>query len=133
MTNKGKAGLFLLASIALSCGFLAAGQRVEELESSEQRIAANNAGDAIILKIVRTAIEKNNLTKIPSQCLDLETEKADPAGNVMVNVREIHNARCGGDSSTSPRLFSVQINAETNKMWSDADSDDGEMKPIVGP
>lgn len=134
MTNKGRAGLFLLASITLSAGLLAAGQHAEKSSHRDpQSTVANKENDEIVLEKVRAAIEKNHLTKIPGRCLDLEAEKTDPAGNVLVNVRELHNTQCGGDPSTSPRLFGIQINREKTKMWSDADSDDGEMKPIVSP
>jgi len=49
-----------------------------------------------------------------------------------VDVREKHDATCGGDPATAPRLFSVEVNVATGSVSSDATSLVGEMEPLPG-
>lgn len=120
-----------LLVVALASKNLGAEQSASGRESPGSTLSGQNT-DSILQK-VKLAIEKNHLSKISSQCLDLELEEGISDGNVIVGVRERHTPTCGGDPSTSPHLFNVQLNRTTNQMWSDAASDDGEMKPIRAP
>ena len=43
-----------------------------------------------------------------------------------VDVREKHDAQCGGDPATAPRLFSYEIDRRSGKMKTDAAAPDSE-------
>jgi hypothetical protein len=47
-----------------------------------------------------------------------------------VDVREKHNAKCGGDLVTAPRRFSLEINLRTGAAKWDNNVPDMEMPPI---
>jgi hypothetical protein len=48
----------------------------------------------------------------------------------LVEVRELHNAKCGGDPSTSPRLFNLRITIGGQDVWTDANSPAGEFHKL---
>jgi len=74
--------------------------------SACSNVDAEQSNNTFIVK-AKNATKKYNLSKIPVSCLNfiLQSEKFE--GKVIVDVREIHNAKCGGDPETSPRLFSI--------------------------
>lgn len=43
-----------------------------------------------------------------------------------VDVREKHNAQCGGNSRIAPRLFSYEVDLRNGKMKTDAAAPDSE-------
>ncbi|WP_423383012.1 hypothetical protein [Burkholderia sp. LMG 32019] len=85
--------------------------------------------DQAVSKVL-AAIKRRQLTSLKPECLDLYTDGADER-TFSVDVHERHNAQCGGDPQTSPRLFSFEVNKATGAMMTDALSDDrSEMEPI---
>lgn len=58
-------------------------------------------------------VEAHQLSKLKRECLQFFVEKpAVGKGFYTVDVREIHNAQCGGDPQTSPRVLSLEIAAD---------------------
>lgn len=89
----------------------------------------NSDNSKLIIK-AKKATKKYNLTKISMSCLifDKLDEKLD--GKEIVDVREKHGDRCGGDPETSPRLFSFGFDELTGEIWSDAKSLLGQMEKL---
>lgn len=98
------------------------------LSSNAQR-NDSPTGKPLLEGKVRQAIQRNSLTRIKSECLILNPEE-DGTGFYIFEVREAHNAACGGDVETAPLLFTVRTDPEGREMWSDAASDDGELTPL---
>ncbi|WP_439291473.1 hypothetical protein [Lonepinella koalarum] len=69
---------------------------------------------AIDLSMALVNKQQETLTRLPFHCvLFVEAKEIDNA--FIVDVRENHNAQCGGDPETAPRLFSVEINKQTGE------------------
>jgi hypothetical protein len=83
----------------------------------------------LIARAVR-AVERYRLTEIPAPCLSFRVLRNRPQES-LVEVREKHDERCGGDPGTSPRLFGVLLD-ESGVAATDADSDDGTFRRL-GP
>jgi hypothetical protein len=113
--------LFLLVSVCYPEGSVSSTKAVEPAQPETTRV----------LQRVRSAVARNHLTKVVSQCLVFEVDDSPPTGMILVNVREKHDGTCGGDPATSPHLFSVRVSKKTNRMWSDAKSDTGEFEPLA--
>jgi hypothetical protein len=110
----------LLVALGTGSGQLCAQEkRAAQPAASEQQKAIEKA---------RTAVARNRLTTLKPDCVSYDAE--DGAGATTVNVRELHNAKCGGDPATAPRLFSIEIDQKTGKMKTDAGSLTGEYKAI---
>lgn len=55
---------------------------------------------------------KKDLTKITSlnsECISFNVEKGDSKSPYWLELREIHNTKCGGDPDTAPRIASVIV------------------------
>lgn len=82
-----------LAALGLSVGVMA-----KPVKSFDQAI-----------DLVMKSVEKNKLTSLKKECLMfVESEQTDKA--YIVDVRENHNAECGGDPHTALRLFTYSVN-----------------------
>lgn len=80
---------------------------------------------------VRDIIGRHRLTRVPGKCLDYLAEVSSDLSRFDVDVHERHDQLCGGDPSTSPRLFSFEIDRRSGTVRTDATSPDGsEMLPI---
>jgi hypothetical protein len=76
------------------------------------------------------AIKKHRLTSLRAECLDFFFSD-ESATTYSIDVHEQHDAKCGGDPATSPRLFSFEVNKTTGAMKTDAlDISDPRMQPI---
>ncbi|RQH05641.1 hypothetical protein [Paraburkholderia dinghuensis] len=75
-------------------------------------------------------IRKHHLTSLPAECMETRVS-GETTQSYSVDVFEHHDAKCGGDPATSPRLFSFEVNRATGAMQTDAlDIANGEMQPI---
>ena len=92
-------------------------------------VDAEQSNNKFIVKAKNTT-KKYNLTTMPFSCLSFKLLSEKVEGKVIVDVREIHNADCGGDPKTSPRLFSIGFDELKNEIWSDAKSLLGQMEKI---
>lgn len=84
-------------------------------------------------KLIRRAqavTTKYKLTKLSLDCLKFEMLDELYEGKVMIDVREVHNSKCGGDPAVSPRLFSIGIDNKTGAIWSDAKSLVGQLEKL---
>ena len=90
---------------------------------------AQDSAEADAVARARTAIKKHQLTRLTSDCIKLEVDGASE-GTYAVQVYEVHDAKCGGDPETEPRLFSVNVKPQTGEVWTDADSEDGELRKL---
>ena len=70
------------------------------------------------------SVERHKLTTLKTECLMFMAEKTRTG--YRVDVREKHDAQCGGDPATSPRLFSYEIDRRSGKMKTNAAAPDSE-------
>ena len=70
------------------------------------------------------SVERHKLTTLKTECLMFMAEKTKQG--YTVDVREKHDAQCGGDPATAPRLFSYEIDRRSGKMKTDAAAPDSE-------
>ena len=70
------------------------------------------------------SVERHKLTTLKTECLMFMAEKTRTG--YTVDVREKHDAQCGGDPATAPRLFSYEIDRRSGKMKTDAAAPDSE-------
>lgn len=90
---------------------------------------AADSDDAVIRQ-VSAAIHKHQLTTLKDACLDYMIDDSDGA-TVDIDVHEKHDAACGGDPDTSPRLFSFKLDRASGQLTTDAlDLADGDFQPI---
>ena len=78
----------------------------------------------------KQAIEKYNLSPISLKCLLFVSTDAGTKNRAAVEVRELHNQKCGGDPSTAPRLFTLEIDLVDGSIWTDAKSLSGDMERL---
>lgn len=95
---------------------------------SRAKVEAGNQND-LIAKAKQTTIE-HKLSTRPMECLIYEALDKQHEGKTIVDVREKHDSRCGGDPATSPRVFSVAFDEKTKEIWSDANSLLGQLEKI---
>jgi hypothetical protein len=97
--------------------------------SSTVAPSASDSDDAVIER-VSTVIKKHRLTTLQEACLEYLVDDSDGA-TVDVDVHEKHDASCGGDPETSPRLFSFKLDRASGQLTTDAmDLADGDFQPI---
>jgi hypothetical protein len=99
-----------------------------DFESNEQKRGKKADSDYIIR--AKQITKEYSLTSISIDCLSFILLEGVHEGNVVVNVRELHNEICGGDKNTSPRLFSIGFSEKDGKVYTDAKSLTGEMEPV---
>jgi hypothetical protein len=88
-----------------------------------------DADDAVIER-VSVVIRKHQLTSLKDECLDYMVDDSDGA-TIDIDVHEKHDAKCGGDPETSPRLFSFKLDRASGQLTTDAlDLADGDFQPI---
>lgn len=89
--------------------------------------------EAEAVKAVQKSIQKNKLTPLAPDCISYVMAGEDKS-QFMIDVREIHNKKCGGDPNFAPRLFSFLIAKKDGSLKTDAWRDgvewDGEFHPI---
>ena len=73
---------------------------------------------------VSESVARNRLTSLKPECLMFMAEKTRTG--YIVDVREKHDAQCGGDPATAPRLFSYEVDRRSGKMKTDAAAPNGE-------
>ncbi|WP_338846879.1 hypothetical protein V8J88_24320 [Massilia sp. W12] len=79
-------------------------------------------------EVAQSAIQECRLSRLPPACVRLFVQSAPAFW--LVDVREQHDAQCGGDPDTAPRLFSLQIWRD-GRVLSDAASMDGSFLPLT--
>ena len=86
--------------------------------------------DAELITRVRNAVARNKLIDHPG-CVDyVITRKVHPLID-QVELRERHDAKCGGDPGSAPRLFDVIVDRRNGQMATDAaDPADGGMQML---
>jgi hypothetical protein len=92
--------------------------------------AMKSLGEEDAILRVAAMIRKHHLTELADACLLYATDQAD-ADSIDIDVREKHDAACGGDPDTAPRLFSFKLDRATGRLTTDAlDPADPAFKPI---
>lgn len=87
------------------------------------------ASEAQAETLALDAIARHHLTSLAPACLALMSE--DLTNGWSIDVHELHDDTCGGDPETSPRLFTIDVDATTGAMTTDAlDPADGEMQSL---
>ena len=61
----------------------------------------------IAISYVKKDLSK--LTSLDSECVSFYVERGDSESPYWLELREIHNKKCGGDPDTAPRLASVMV------------------------
>lgn len=80
-------------------------------------------------ELAQKIVEEYELTSVPLECLTFENIGEADGFKVIVNVRELHNESCKGDTQVSPRLFSIAFD-KNDKVWSDAKSLLGQLERL---
>ena len=80
--------------------------------------------DDQIIDRVRQAEIKHRFFDRPD-CMNYQIIRNVHPGVDEVDLREVHNAKCGGDPDTEPRLFNFLIDRKTEKMATTALDPDG--------
>lgn len=113
--------------IALSCVGCNEGaeQRKPTPEPAQQSVLSD---EQRALRSAREAITTHALTTLSLDCVKLGIDSTSADGYELT-AYEIHDAKCGGDPQTAPRLFSMRIERD-GKIWTDAQSDAGELEPL---
>jgi hypothetical protein len=103
---------------------------VAAVPASSASAAMPSSDEDAVIERVGAVIRKHQLTSVPSDCLDYMVDDSDGA-TVDIDVREKHDAKCGGDPETSPRLFSFKLDRASGQLTTDAlDLADGDFQPI---
>ncbi|WP_243042513.1 hypothetical protein [Dyella sedimenti] len=98
--------------------------------ASSAGVATAPDGDEAVIGRISAVIRKHRLTALRDECLDYLVDDSDGA-TVAIDVHEKHDARCGGDPETSPRLFSFKLDRDSGQLTTDAlDLADGDFQPI---
>lgn len=79
------------------------------------RRAIQSVSDAEALAAEAASIYK--LSPIPLKCVEYQAIDAHESkskndksiGSYWINFHELHNAKCGGDPNTGPRLFTIKV------------------------
>lgn len=79
----------------------------------------NNEAEAV--KALGQFIKERQLTSLTIECLRFDVSEPDKQ-TYVINVREYHDAICGGDPKTSPRLFSARVEKMNGAITADANS-----------
>lgn len=74
--------------------------------------------EAEAVKVLGQFIKDRQLTTLAPECLRFDVSEPDKQIYV-INVREYHDAICGGDPKTSPRLFSARIDKSSGTITTD--------------
>lgn len=77
------------------------------LAASFSAVAAPVANEDAAFSAAITALEKHQLTSLKTECLFFDA--AEEGDNYQINVHEKHDASCGGDPNTAPRLFTLTV------------------------
>ncbi|MDB5863675.1 MAG: putative outer membrane protein precursor [Betaproteobacteria bacterium] len=93
--------------------------------SAQAPAAATQPDYQAAVERARTAIENNKLTALSTRCLSFIVSPPNPEGRTVVDVHEKHDAACGGDPATSPRVLSIEID-RSGALYTDANSPGGE-------
>ena len=80
--------------------------------------------DDQLIDRVRQAVIKHKFFNRPD-CMNYQIIRKVHPGVDEVDLREIHNPKCGGDPGTEPRLFDFLIDRKTGKMATTALDPDG--------
>lgn len=116
-----KANISILFPIMCALFMLSAGCRSETPQ--------NAAPNAFPQAWAKNVIADKRLTDRAIDCLEIVTLERTEKYATIVNVHEIHNEKCKGDTSTSPRLFTIALDKNGN-IWSDAKSLLGQLEKL---
>ena len=96
--------------------FLALSAQAEPISNKDQAVAR-----------VSASVACHRLTSLKPECLLFITTES--TNSYTVDVHEKHDARCGGDPHTAPRLFGYEVDKASGRMQID-DPVSGETRPI---
>ncbi|SAM67030.1 hypothetical protein CHUV0807_1698 [Cardiobacterium hominis] len=77
------------------------------LAASFSAVAAPVNSEDAAFTAALAALEKHQLTSLKTECLFFDA--AEEGDNYQINVHEKHDASCGGDPNTAPRLFTLTV------------------------
>ena len=96
--------------------FLALSAQSEPISNKDQAVAH-----------VSASVARHRLTSLKPECLLFITTES--TNSYTVDVHEKHDAHCGGDPHTAPRLFGYEVDKASGRMQID-DPVSGETRPI---
>ena len=92
--------------------------------------AADRGGAFWIARARSIIIAHHLLSRADLRCTGLVYGVESTPAMAGITAVEKHGGRCGGEPTTSPRMFSMQIDKVTGQAKWDRDTGDFEMKPI---
>lgn len=135
--NKIPSAALLIAALALPALWQGCSRDGANQPPNDNRNAVPSAqapsetpADREFIERSKQAIERHKLTKLPVEKLAFELVAEAPAGTKLLNVRERHDPKAGGDPATAPRLFSIRLEFATGVLWTDAKSAAAEFEPL---
>ncbi len=105
-------------------------QRAESQKSLPSSTKASNDIQQELVSKSKAAILKFQLTSLSPECLLFEISSDAAKKWSLIEVRELHSARCGGDPSTAPRLFTLRFETMGGSIYTDAKSLTGEFEKL---
>jgi len=105
-------------------------QTVTVSDASQNRADSLASFDNKLIAKAKQITADYKLSPIKQACLTYEVQEKKFEGKRIIDVREVHSETCGGDTGTTPRLFSIAIVEETGEIWSDAKSMLGQLEKL---
>ncbi|MFZ7198475.1 hypothetical protein [Avibacterium avium] len=73
------------------------------------------------VELVQASVVKNKLSPLRLECITfVEAQTESNAPDYQIDVRENHNAQCGGDPQTAPRIMTYQVDKKTGRLCTDS-------------
>lgn len=99
-------------------------------DDSQKRAITPAPSDSKLISKAKQITADYKLSPVKQECLTYEVQKNLFEGKRIIDVREVHSKTCGGDSATTPRLFTIAIVEATGEVWSDAKSMLGQLEKL---
>jgi len=85
--------------------------------------------DSKLVAKAKQLTTKHQLTSLAIDCLSFNEDEV-VNGKKRIDVREVHNEKCGGDPQTAPRVFSFQVDIATGEFKTDSNSLSAEFESL---
>jgi len=92
-------------------------------------ITSESIQDSKWVAKAKSLTTKHKLTSLMNECLSFAEDEA-VNGKIRIDVREVHNEKCGGDPQTAPRVFSFQVDMATGEFKTDSNSLSAEFESL---
>lgn len=115
--NKHSKTLPILSILFFLSLLTACSDKQSSNESVEQN-TSESIQDSKWVANAKVLTKKHKLTSLLIECLSFEEEDV-VNGKKRIDVREVHNEKCGGDPNVAPRVFSFQVDMATGEFKTD--------------